>query len=104
MSEAMIEGFRLSPQQQHVWSLQSADANTPYRAQGTILIEGPIDPTRLLAALTDVIERYEILRTTFQYLQGMALPLQMVAEPSALAMPFYDLAKDGASAAGELQN
>ena len=93
MSDAMIEGFRLSPQQQHVWALQQLDSAQPYRTQGTIVIEGSLDIARLQASLLQVVQRYEILRTTFHYLQGMALPLQVVTELSELALPSYDLSE-----------
>src|SRR4028119_1108627 len=73
------EGFRLSPQQKRLWQLQTSQ-NTAYRTQGIVLIEGPLQAARLLAALQQVVDRNEILRTTFHRRSGMALAVQVIAE------------------------
>jgi amino acid adenylation domain-containing protein len=78
-----IEGFRLSPQQRHLWSLQQAGDDLPYRAQCAVLIEGSLNRQALSAALRDVSDRYEILRTTFGRPQEMTIPLQRVKGKSA---------------------
>src|SRR5207247_5327448 len=79
-----VEGFRLSPQQKRLWLLQ-ADQSPAYRAQGMIEIEGALDLPALSAALQQVVEQHEILRTTFQRLAGTTLPVQVIADraPSA---------------------
>ncbi|HEX7317773.1 MAG TPA: amino acid adenylation domain-containing protein [Pyrinomonadaceae bacterium] len=78
MSNQIIEGYQLSPQQKHLWSLDEGGGLTPYTAQCAILIEGPLDGVTLRAALRDLVERHEILRTTFNLLPDMTLPLQVV--------------------------
>ena len=79
MQTNVIEGFRLSPQQRHLWSLQQASGDElPYRAQCAVLIEGSLNLQVLRAALRDVSDRYEILRTTFRCPHGMTIPLQWV--------------------------
>ena len=65
MEPGTIAGFRLSPQQEHLWLLQQTAAPTPYRSQCAILLEGRFDEVRLKKALGDVVNRHEILRTTF---------------------------------------
>src|ERR1051326_8241313 len=73
-----VEGFSLSPQQRHLWSLPQASDTQPYRAQGAILIEGAIDQKRLDLAWRRIVKRHEILHTTFPTLPEMTLPVQVV--------------------------
>jgi amino acid adenylation domain-containing protein/FkbM family methyltransferase len=87
----MIEGFRLSPQQEHVWRLQLGDEGQPYRAQCEIRIEGPLNIQLLDEAWRDVAARYEILRTTFHSPAGMASPLQVVTASAPPRIAFTDL-------------
>lgn len=85
-----IEGFRLSPQQRHLWSLQQAGDELPYRAQCSILIEGDLNLRALRAVLRDVPDRYEILRTTFRCPHEAQIPIQEVNERSALWVKEYN--------------
>ncbi|MEW6732934.1 MAG: condensation domain-containing protein, partial [Acidobacteriota bacterium] len=78
MEREYIEGFRLSPQQSRLWLLQKTTGDIAYRAQCAILIEGWLEIPRLQAALERIIERHEILRTTFHCLPGMTLPVQVI--------------------------
>jgi NRPS condensation-like uncharacterized protein len=87
----VIEGFRLSPQQRHLWSLQQAGNELPYRAQCAVLIEGSLDLEVLKAVLRDVADQYEILRTTFRCPHGTDIPLQVVNKESVPAIEEYDL-------------
>ncbi len=80
MSTEIIEGFRLSPQQEHLWLLQQEGGRATYRAQCAISIEGKLDTDRLRNALGDVVQRHEILRTTFKYLPEMTVPLQVIGK------------------------
>ncbi|MCI0397703.1 MAG: amino acid adenylation domain-containing protein [Chloroflexi bacterium] len=91
MIEQTIEGFRLSPQQRHLWELQQSDGSRFYRTQGAIAVEGALDPTLLQTALAQVAARHEILRTTFQQLPGMNIPLQVVGERPQVSLKAYDL-------------
>src|SRR5437764_1904087 len=85
-----VEGFRLSPQQKRLWLLH-ADRSPAYRAQGVIEIEGTLDRAALGAALRQVVERHEILRTTFQRLPGTTLPVQVIADRAPPAERYCDL-------------
>ena len=85
MSQQIIEGFQMSPQQKHLWSLFEAGEQMPYRAQCAILMQGPLDKGILRTALQQVIERQEILRTSFDFLSDMIMPLQVINESGQLS-------------------
>jgi amino acid adenylation domain-containing protein len=91
----LVESFRLSPQQRHLWELQRGNRSQPFRSQCGILIEGSLDVELLKAALTRLIERHEILRTTFQDSQESAAPVQVVRESSEPRMEVLDLSGYG---------
>lgn len=80
MQVESIEGFRLSPQQEHLWLLQQIDQSLAYRSDCAILIEGNIDVNNLELALQDVVNHYEILRTSFVCLPGMTIPVQVIRD------------------------
>jgi hypothetical protein len=91
MQSLSIEGFRLSPQQKRLWLLQQAGHSQPYRAQCAVLIEGNLNTDTLESAIQKVVERHEILRTNFQDLPGMNLPLQVIADNSLLAIRHHNI-------------
>src|SRR5215213_1720862 len=74
----VIEGYRLSPQQNHLWLLQGK--SVAFRSQCAVWLEGELRLEVLEAALQQTIERHEILRTTFEQLPGMNAPLQIIGE------------------------
>ena len=94
MPNEIIEGYRLSPQQEHLWLLQGDDPRTPYRALCAINIEGRLNPEILRAALQRVVERQEILRTTFQLLSAMTLPVQVISEGCVATLDVHDLTEE----------
>ncbi|MCA1612749.1 MAG: amino acid adenylation domain-containing protein [Acidobacteria bacterium] len=91
MQGALVEGYRLSPQQRHLWRLQQAGGSSAYRAQCVALVEGPLRVERLRAALEDVVARYEILRTVFHLPAGMSQPVQVIGGPNVSWGPDADL-------------
>ncbi|HVR96269.1 MAG TPA: condensation domain-containing protein, partial [Thermoanaerobaculia bacterium] len=91
MSQPVAQGFRLSPQQRRLWSLQKEAEGFPYRARAVARIEGRLDRAALAAALEDVAARHEILRTTFPKLPGLSLPAQAIRETGALRLEEEDL-------------
>ena len=93
MKEPIIEGFRLSPQQKHLWLLQQADASQPKRGYCTLLIEGRLNPIILNKALKTVIDRHEILRTQFHCLPGMTIPVQVITDLSLPVVHGQDLSQ-----------
>jgi amino acid adenylation domain-containing protein/non-ribosomal peptide synthase protein (TIGR01720 family)/FkbM family methyltransferase len=90
MSQPVIEGYQLSPQQKHLWSLSEGGDHPPYTAQCAILMEGPLDRSLLGTALRKVIERHEILRTTFEFLPDMTIPLQVVSGDTEVSLDECD--------------
>lgn len=92
MSQQSIEGFRLSLQQQRVWLLQQKDQSTAYRAQSVVRLDGLLERERLTAALHELVQRHEILRTGFHSIAGAVLPLQVVDTDGAPLIFYYDFA------------
>jgi hypothetical protein len=78
MQETKTEtaGFRLSPQQQQLLSCVARTGAT----QCAVLLDGPVEVETLRKALTDVVARHEILRTTFVQPQGIRTPQQVIGE------------------------
>ena len=77
-----MEGYRLSPQQKHLWMLQQKGLT--YEAQCAILLEGELDVARLEASVRRVIDQCEILRTDFKLLPQLTTPVQVIAEQGEL--------------------
>src|SRR2546423_13649513 len=91
MKQETAQGFRLSPQQERLWFLQQ-DGSSLYRAQCAVLLEGDFDTTRFEMALQAVIDRHEILRTSFQFIPGMVVPVQVIADSQTVLRPLeYNL-------------
>jgi len=90
MQAQSIEGFQLSPQQKRLWQLQQVDGSQPYRVQCAVLIQGTLNAQILESALRQVVERHEILRTTFPTLSGMTLPLQVITENSLPTLHYHN--------------
>ena len=80
MSNIAVEGFRLSPQQKHLWTLHQDGSGQSYRVQGAILIEGNLSAEVLEKAVQQVVTRNEILRTVFHRRPGMKTPFQIVSD------------------------
>ncbi|HEY1852895.1 MAG TPA: condensation domain-containing protein, partial [Candidatus Binataceae bacterium] len=78
-----IEGFPLSPQQDHLWSLQSDGQITPYRVHCVVRIDGILHSGILAKALADVWSKHEILRTSIQKVHDATAPLQIVLDKVA---------------------
>ena len=90
-NEAVVEGYRLSPQQMRIWLLQQTDGSRVYRTQSAVLIEGEIDMDSLKAAISDAVSRHEILRACFHLLPGMTVPLQAIDPDQSPALREVDL-------------
>ena len=90
----MMDGFRPAPQQKRLWALRQADPDGRYFAQIVAEIDGAVDPERIRAALELIARRHEILRTSLVRPEGMALPLQVIAEEPVVELRCHDL-RDG---------
>ena len=71
-------GLRLSPQQRRSWLLGKQSPDVSLTAQAAIAISGPLAPSRLRSALSRLVTRHEILRTSFMRSRGMRFPLQYI--------------------------
>src|SRR6185295_3657118 len=91
MSRVEIQGFRLSPQQEHLWHLLKAGSGEGSWGYGSALVEGSLDSRLLEAAVGDVVRQHEIFRTTFHPLPGIAAPLQVILEDGVIEIPRIDL-------------
>src|SRR5581483_7848900 len=80
MSQQTITGFRLSSQQERAWAQQQRSGSAAYKAQCAILLEGPVDGSRLRQALRQVVSRHEILHTVFHRQPGVKVPFQVIRE------------------------
>lgn len=80
----VIEGYRLSPQQRRLWLAQQQ--GPVYQAQCAILIEGDLRSDVLNETLQEIVNRHEILRTSFQCLPGMDVPIQVISDAAAIRL------------------
>ncbi len=69
--------FRLSPLQKTLWSNPDLRAGHVF---GRVAIEGQLDLERLRNCFSQLAERHESLRTTFQVSPGFTYPFQVVGE------------------------
>src|SRR5262245_54499636 len=91
MQGKALEGYRLSPQQRHLWMLLRQGWNESYQAKCAVAIKGLLDIRHLKAAAQNVIARHEILRTTFQCLPGMTIPIQVIEETGGISWQEDDI-------------
>jgi amino acid adenylation domain-containing protein len=98
MVQERIEGFPLSPQQRRLWKLQQDAAAGPFYTRCAVRIDGELDEERLRAALVRALVRHEILRTGFDCLPGMKVPLQIIGQGDARLSVEEDLSGLDASA------
>src|SRR4029078_292203 len=90
MQQEVIEGYRLSPQQEYVWLLCQQDG-AAHRTQCALRLEGELHKSFLKEALQQVVEQHEILRTAFRSMPGMNLPLQVILEQGRWSWREVDL-------------
>ncbi|HJX26280.1 MAG TPA: condensation domain-containing protein, partial [Thermoanaerobaculia bacterium] len=100
MQDERVQGFRLSPQQRRLWWLRqdAVAGSAAFRVQAIVRITTPgggdLDSARLWFAVRRVAAGTEILRTCFQSLAGMGLPLQVVREELPPCLLERDLSGD----------
>ncbi|MEM8778210.1 MAG: condensation domain-containing protein [Cyanobacteria bacterium P01_G01_bin.49] len=86
MEKEQLQGFRLSPQQKHLWLSQQRENILPYRVQCAVTITGNLNIEVLKTALQNIVDQHEILRTRFRCLPGMIAPLQVIADTDEVAI------------------
>ncbi|WP_437811922.1 non-ribosomal peptide synthetase [Sorangium sp. So ce1078] len=92
-SDALIEGFELSPEQARAWRWREIHLASAVRAAELCLrVPAGIDEARLEQSLARVADRHEILRTEYQQLPGMELPVQVIPPSAAIGWNAADQA------------
>ncbi|HZI03717.1 MAG TPA: condensation domain-containing protein, partial [Archangium sp.] len=87
-------GFRLSPQQAHLWAQLTPSPDTPCRAQCIVELQGELDKPRLERAVREVVSRNEILRTTYRRLPGTEAAVQVPGDVPTAVLQELDLRRD----------
>jgi amino acid adenylation domain-containing protein len=82
--------FPLSFAQQRLWFLQQMNPQSPaYNMPVASRLLGRLDAQALAQTLNEIAQRHEVLRTTFQMVDGR--PMQVISPRSALTVPLLDL-------------
>ena len=83
------EGYRLSPQQRHEWARkQRGEAG---KTVCLVSVQGEIDSHRIKGALQQVVSRQEILRSSYELVAGMRMPVQVISASAELRWERRDL-------------
>ena len=80
----------MSPQQKRLWALERSD-RSPFAVACWVRIEGNLDPSVLTDAVARMIKGNEVLRTHFDLLAGMSLPVQAISDAGSYAAKDLDL-------------
>src|SRR5438270_11465331 len=75
----VLEGYRISPEQRRAWAVQQSK-RAELGASAVVMVEGCLDGGRLRDCVDWIAKQYEILRTSFQQLNGMTEPLQVISD------------------------
>lgn len=80
----------LSFGQQRLWFLDQLEPNSPeYNVPDAVRITGKVDVAALHKSIQTMVERHEILRTTFETVDGT--PYQKIHNSMAVPLPIVDL-------------
>ena len=80
----------VSSSQERLWFMEQFNPGEPtYNIPGAFQLRGSLDVAALQKSVDAVIQRHEVLRTTFSSVNGQ--PVQVIAPASSLTMPVYDL-------------
>ncbi|MFI8304175.1 amino acid adenylation domain-containing protein [Streptomyces sp. NPDC085927] len=78
--------------QARLWFLDQIEGGATYTIPLTVRLRGTLDPTALRAALADVLERHEVLRTVFPVVRDM--PVQHVLDRADVPWTTEDITED----------
>ncbi|MBN9127353.1 MAG: non-ribosomal peptide synthetase, partial [Nitrosospira sp.] len=82
--------FPVSFAQQRLWFLHQLAPDTPYyNCGGALHLHAAIDADLLRRSVNEIIRRHEVLRTTFQVIEGR--PVQVVSGALEIMLPVIDL-------------
>jgi amino acid adenylation domain-containing protein len=84
----------LSYAQQQLWFInKSGESNSQYNVPYVLNIEGALDVDVLTRAMTTVVERHQVLRTTYNTVEGV--PYQQVNTVDSVPVSFVDMRTQG---------
>jgi malonyl CoA-acyl carrier protein transacylase len=84
--------FPLSFEQERMWFLEQLEPGNPaYNIRGAIQIKGRLNADILEQSINEIIRRHEILRTTFNIIDGQ--PRQIIGSPFRVEVPVVNLQK-----------
>jgi thioesterase domain-containing protein/acyl carrier protein len=96
LSQKSERVFPLSLAQQRLWFLDRLYPGNPgYNVPFGLRLQGNLSPDALNSSIQELIQRHEILRTTFEIEAGH--PVQVVAAESPIDVPLLDLTAMSAS-------
>lgn len=79
-------GGALSFSQQRLWFLHQLDPSSPaYNLPRVFSLRGPLDVAVLERSLSEIVERHEVLRTTFKTIEGEPVQVINPARPVKIA-------------------
>ncbi len=85
-----LEYFETSLDQERLWFIDQMEPGNPaYNIHLACRLFGPLDPDRMRRAVNATIARHEVLRTTFDLVDGR--PMQKVARSLEIEVPVIDL-------------
>ena len=80
----------LSLAQQRLWFLNQLDPDNPsYNEHGAIQLTGYLDVAAIAQSLNEIVRRHEVLRTTFEMVEGQ--PIQVIRPNLTLTLPAVNL-------------
>ncbi|HEX6340511.1 amino acid adenylation domain-containing protein [Umezawaea sp.] len=79
----------LSLEQRRLWMLLQLDDSKPWQVSTAVRLSGDIGPAAMQQALTAVVQRHEVLRTTFREVDGH--PLGTTVPAVTLRLPVVDV-------------
>ncbi|MCV3211983.1 amino acid adenylation domain-containing protein [Plectonema radiosum NIES-515] len=84
------ESLPLSWAQERLWFLDQLESDSAtYNMPAALQISGALNVEALEQALTEIIQRHSVLRTSFATVNGT--PMQAIATPTAVTIPVVDL-------------
>jgi len=104
MTQEISEGFRLSPQQLHLWDTWEQMGTEGGSSQLCLRIEGPLNRKTLQAAIDRIVSDHEILRVTFRTPAGRNKPQQFVIEDCSVTLTSVEIdARDEAGQSASVE-
>ncbi|MCB0196701.1 MAG: amino acid adenylation domain-containing protein, partial [Anaerolineae bacterium] len=89
---AWSERLSLSFAQQRLWFLEQFGVDSAYNISAALKLRGPLNIAALKQALQTIVDRHEVLRTTFAMVAGQAE--QSIAAQATIELPVVEVRAD----------